>query len=103
MSNAKEKKEILAAAWGRALGRLRGRGGGMTTAERRQQSRLEGKERPKEQVAAGRRGAGGVTGDAAAGGGTGSDLSCETRVLFTCDMLLREEPTRKDRGRQARV
>ena len=69
----------------------------MTTAERRQQRRLEGKERPKEQVAPGRRGGGGVVGDAVAGGGTGSDESRETRVLFTCDMLLREERTRKDK------
>ena len=95
--NASEKKESLAAAWGRALGRLRGRGGGMTTAERRQQRRLEGKERPKEQLAPGPRGGGGVVGDAAAGGGTGPDESRETRVLFTCDMLLREERTRKDK------
>ena len=69
----------------------------MTTAERRQQRRLEGKERPKEQLAPGPRGGGGIVGDAAVGGGTGPDESRETRVLFTCDMLLREERTRKDK------
>ena len=69
----------------------------MTTAERRQQRRLEGKERPKEQLAPGPRGGGGIVGDAVAGGGTGPDESRETRVLFTCDMLLREGRTRGDK------
>ena len=69
----------------------------MTTAERRQQRRLEGKERSTEKVAPGRRGGNGVVGDAAAGDCTGSGESRETRVLFTCDMLLREERTRKDK------
>ena len=56
------------------------------------------KERAKEQVAPARRGGGSVVGDAAAGGGPRSDESRETRVLFTCDMLLREERIRKNEG-----
>ena len=67
----------------------------MTTEMRREQRRLVEKLRSKEQVACGRRCGGGVVGEVVAGGGTGSGESRERRVLFTCDMLLREERARE--------
>ena len=94
--NANEKGERLAAAWGRALVRLRVRGGGMTTEERKEQRRLSEKERSRDVAARGRRSGGGTTEDAAGGATAGPEEARRTRVVFTCDMLLREERTRKD-------
>ena len=93
--NVGEKKESVAAAWERALGRLRSRGGGLTRGERSAQRRLAEKERSKEQGAHGRRGYGVVAGDSGSGFGQGSGTYGDTRVLFTCDMLLREERRRE--------
>ena len=62
--------------------------------ERREQRRLACKEQVKEQVKGGR-GGGLVTRGDVVGGSIASKGACETRVLFTCDMLLREERTRE--------
>ena len=92
--NAKDEEVRVSAAWGRALARLRGRGGGVTMGERREQRRLAYKEQVKEQVKGGR-GGGLVTRGDVVGGSIASKGACETRVLFTCDMLLREERARE--------
>ena len=85
--NASERGERLAAAWGRALGRLRGRGGGMNMEERREQRRLAKKERSRDVAARGRRSGEGLTEDAVGEPTVGSDEARRTRVLFACDMV----------------
>ena len=82
-------KKTRAAAWGRALSRLRGRGGGMTRQERGEQARLAKKEQSKEQGAL----------RAVRASGQDSDVHSGTRVLFTCDMLLKRERKRDETTR----
>ena len=83
------RKETLAAAWGRALDRLRGRGGGMTRQERGEQARLAKKEQSKERCAL----------RAVGARGQDSAVHSDTRVLFTCDMLLKKERKRDEATR----
>ena len=71
----------------------------MTTRERAEQRRLAQKERSKEEVACGRRGVR-VGGEAAAAmSGTRTEESRASRVLFRCDMLLKEEWTKEGGAR----
>ena len=92
-----ERVENLAAAWDRALKRLRSRGGVLTADERREQRRLAQKEASREQTRRSRL-TGVVGGGGSSEGGTGSESFSETRVLFTCDMLLRDAGIRTGQG-----